>query len=191
VVIALIDEAMVTRGQTAYVLVAVLLPDARRTAARSSAQRIVPRRRRFHFHQEEDREKRAMMALVALEAQSAHAVFVAPASARERESTRQRLLLDLASGLPRQATIELTIESREPHNDRLDRITLLQARRNGVIPADMTYEHRQPVQEPLLWLADAFAGAVRSGTLLRDTTWLERLPERMTTIRRLPTSQPK
>jgi hypothetical protein len=190
-VIALVDEAMVNRGQTAYVLAAVLLSDDRRAAVRSGAQRIIPRRRRFHFHQEEDREKRAMMQLIASEALEAHARIVSPCLAREREALRQRLLVELATAMPKQPAVELTIESRSAHNDRLDRITLIQARRNGLIPEEMAYDHRQPVQEPLLWLADGLAGAVRAGALLRDMRWLDLLPEGMLTIRYLPNGEPR
>jgi hypothetical protein len=190
-VIAVVDEAMVNRGQTAYVLVAVLLADDRRAAVRSTAQRIIPRRRRFHFHQEEDREKRAMMELIATQALEAHARIVSPCPAREREANRQRLLAELATALPKRPALELTIESRGAHNDRLDRITLLQARRDGIIPEEMAYDHRQPVQEPLLWLADGFAGAVRAGSLLRDMRWLDLLPEGMVTIRQLLSGEPR
>ena len=81
--------------------------------------------------------------------------------------------------------VELTIESRGQHNDRLDRRTLVQARRDCLIPEDMAYVHRQPGQEPLLWLADALAGAARSGVLLHDRTWLNLLPSGLLTIRRV------
>jgi hypothetical protein len=64
-------------------------------------------------------------------------------------------------------------------------MTLVRARRDGLIPEDVAYVHRQPIQEPLLWLADGLAGAVRAGSLLRDTTWLRLLPDGLVTIRRL------
>lgn len=64
----------------------------------------------------------------------------------------------------------------------------VRARRAGVIPEDMAYVHRKPLQEPLLWLADGLAGAVRSGTLLRDMTWLRLLPDGLVTIRRFATT---
>lgn len=184
--IAVADEAMVHQGQPGYVLAAVLLADDRRAAVRSAAQRIVPRRRRFHWHQEEPRERRAMMQLIAGEALAAHALVVSPCTTRRREPSRQRLLVELAVALAQRPAVELAIESRGQHNDRLDRRTLVQARRDGLIPQDMAYVHRQPVQEPLLWLADALAGATRAGALLHDRSWLSLLPQGLLTLRRVP-----
>jgi len=183
-VIAVVDEAMVVRGAAGYVLVAVLIADDRRAVVRSAAQRVVPRRRRFHFHDEEDREKRAMLQLVADEALEAHAVIASPCPPREREAIRQRLLTELAVAVASRPAVELTIESRDIHNDRLDRMTLIQARRGGLIPEDMAYVHRRPTDEPLLWLADGLAGAARAGLLLRDTTWLQQLPTGLLSVRR-------
>jgi hypothetical protein len=183
--IAVIDEAMVTRGKPAYILAAVLLADDRRAIVRAAAQRVVPKRRRFHFHQEEPREKRAMMDLIADEAAAALALVAVPCPGRERENIRQRLLVELATLLGERPAVELTIESRGPDNDRRDRMTLVQARRDGSIPGDMAHVHRQPTQEPLLWLADGLAGAARCGLLLRDQTWLGLLPAGLLQVRRV------
>jgi hypothetical protein len=157
-VIAVVDEAMVNRGQTAYILATVVLADERRTAVRAAAQRLVPRRRRFHFHQEEDREKRAMMELIAAQAADAHALVMSPCPLRERESVRQALLTELATVVSRQPAVELTIESRDSHNDRLDRASLIRARH---------------------------AGAITDDTSLHDLTYLRRLPEGLLKLRQV------
>ena len=184
-VIAVVDEAMVVRGSTGYLLAAVVITDDRRAVVRSAAQRITPRRRRFHFHDEEDRERRAMLQLIAAEALEAHAVVAAPCPLREREAIRQRLLVELAVAVATRPAVELSVESRDARNDRRDRITLVQARRDGLIPEDLAYVHRRPTDEPLLWLADGLAGAARAGLLLRDSTWLHILPTGLLRVRRL------
>lgn len=189
--IAVVDEAMVVRGPSGYVLVAVLLPDDRRAAVRSAAQRIVPRRRRFHFHDEEVREKRAMMQLIADEALEAYAVVASPCPTRQRETIRQRLLTELAVMVASRPAVELTIESRDSRNDRFDRSTLIQARRDGRVADDLAYVHRRPTEEPLLWLADGLAGAARAGLLLRNATWLQALPVGLLHVRRLTLNDPR
>ena len=53
----------------------------------------------------------------------------------------------------------LVIESRQEWNDRHDRREIEQARRSGVCTHAMTYCHRRPPEDPMLWVADAVAGA--------------------------------
>lgn len=129
-------------------------------------------------------EKKAMMELIAAQAADAHALVMSPCPLRERESVRQALLTELATVVSRHPAVEVTIESRDSHNDRLDRASLIRARQAGAMNDDTSYVHRQPVQEPLLWLADALAGAVRAGTL-HDATYLRLLPEDLLTLRQV------
>jgi hypothetical protein len=184
-VIAVVDEAMIIRGAGSYILVAVLIADDRRAEARSQAVRLLPRRRRrFHFRSEAETERVAMLRLIADQAAAATALIASPHRLSTAERTRQQLLRDLAiTSLGGHRTVELVLESRELQNDRLDRQTLIDARHAGDVPADLSYVHLVPSQEPLLWLADALAGAVRA-SLLGTPRYLELLPARLLTLTR-------
>jgi hypothetical protein len=54
---------------------------------------------------------------------------------------------------------ELIIESREAHRDRYDRQVVADARRRSAISHDADLTFAAPRDEPLLWAADALAGA--------------------------------
>jgi hypothetical protein len=175
-VIAVVDEAMIVRGTGSYILAAVIVPDARRASTRSRAISLLPRRRRrFHFRSEAEPERVAMLRLIAAEASAAVALVATPQPSAATEQARQQLLRELAVSLAaRHRPLELALESREPHNDHRDRHTLATARQRGEIPGDLAYSHSLPSGEPLLWLADGLAGAVRA-SLLGDRHYVELL----------------
>ena len=124
------------------------------------------------------------MQLIAAKAIAAHVIIAAPCLARRSEETRQHLLRDLVKRVPRRTAVELAIESRGPHNDRLDRMTLIEARRRSAVAPDVSYVHRHPDEEPLLWLADGLAGAARADLVLRRGRWLQLLPAGLLEVRR-------
>jgi hypothetical protein len=86
---------------------------------------------------------------------------------------RSRLLGQLLEGLP-PAVVDVLIESRQAHNDRVDRQVIAAAQRAGRASPDLNYRHARPLEEPLLWLADALAGAVMAG-VRKDAQYVERL----------------
>jgi len=52
------------------------------------------------------------------------------------------------------------LESRQDHNDHKDRREIYRAIAAGVGSSSLAYRHDGPIQEPLLWLPDAIAGAL-------------------------------
>lgn len=52
------------------------------------------------------------------------------------------------------------IESRQAHNDQLDRQSIVWAQKTGWAATDLHYRFARPREEPLLWAADAMAGAI-------------------------------
>ena len=54
----------------------------------------------------------------------------------------------------------LVFETRQEHNDAKDRRAILRAQKAQVAPNNLSYVFQAPEAEPLLWLADAAAGAV-------------------------------
>jgi hypothetical protein len=67
-----------------------------------------------------------------------------------------RLLWDLNKG----GVEELVIESRQIHNDRVDRLAIRNAIDAKVASPSLRYGWNMPVGDPLLWVADAIASAV-------------------------------
>jgi hypothetical protein len=84
--------------------------------------------------------------------------YVARAPWRKHESARgQSLALVLRCHCT--TATELIIESREAHRDRYDKQVIAHAREHSALPADVEVSFRVPRDEPLLWAADALAGA--------------------------------
>jgi hypothetical protein len=154
-----VDEAIYQPGEGVYVLAAVLLEDSAKAAARRAARRVpVIRGRRCHWHKEEDREQFAMLKALERHSAGALAYVATPARGRDQEAIRQGLLFQLAGDAARRDAVDLTIESRQHRNDQRDSSTLIKARRE--LSIELAYAHATPSEEPLLWMADAIAGAV-------------------------------
>ena len=80
----------------------------------------------------------------------------------------------LAAEVVKRQALELVIEGRQERNDHADRNVLAQAQREGDVPWTLSYGHRTPLEEPLMWLSDALAGAVFS-RVRGDTRYVEAL----------------
>src|SRR5258708_18320057 len=84
--------------------------------------------------------------------------YVARAPWRKHEMARgQSLALILRNHC--MTASELIIESREAHRDRYDRQVIPHARQRAVISPNAELTFAAPPHEPLLWAADALAGA--------------------------------
>ncbi|MEU9832044.1 hypothetical protein AB0D67_10950 [Streptosporangium sp. NPDC048047] len=84
---------------------------------------------------------------------------------RARRLCLERLLYELD-----QADVRaVTVESRSPKLDHLDLLLVMGIRRARAVSKDLKVAWRRPDEEPLLWSADAVAGAT--------TWWLNGQPE--------------
>jgi hypothetical protein len=72
---------------------------------------------------------------------------------------------------------DVVFESREAHNDRKDAKNIAQAKRAGRAPDVFRYSFMRPQGEPLLWIADAIAGASSAHVAGEELTYLAGLPE--------------
>jgi hypothetical protein len=104
---------------------------------------------------------------------TAHVCPAVPAGkeSRARAKCLERLLWDLRD----QGIDQLVFESRERHNDRKDRLTIVRAQQVGATPKLLGYDFRRPHDEPLLWLPDAVAGAVATRAVGGDPTYVDAL----------------
>lgn len=67
----------------------------------------------------------------------------------------------------------LVIESRGSHGDARDRRTIRQAQDRRLVSRALGYDFLRAAVEPLLWAADAIAGAVGSALENQDQTYAE------------------
>jgi hypothetical protein len=58
----------------------------------------------------------------------------------------------------------LTFESREPHNDQIDKATIIGLQRSRIASPSLVYDFKTPLDEPLLWLPDVMAGAIAASS---------------------------
>jgi hypothetical protein len=94
------------------------------------------------------------------------------------------LLAGLLDDLADKGITELVLESRQAANDVMDKEVIAAARRAGRISTDLVYGHQRPSEEPLLWLADALAGAVMA-RVRGDPGYLASLPATRLVLRGL------
>jgi hypothetical protein len=146
-----VDESL--RGR--YLMAAAMVSPAALTPTRTLLRSLcAPRQRRLRFKTESDARRRAILAQLV----GCHAK-VRVYTCRSDEVTARAVCLDqlvtdaIADGVQR-----LVIESREGR-DQADRHVIFAALQRAEAPAELTYEHMRPHEEPLLWIADAVAWA--------------------------------
>jgi hypothetical protein len=175
-VIALVDESILLSGSGAYLVACVVLPDGRRAAVRRDLRRLLPAGRvQMHWRNEEARERTALTALLAKESTGLFVYGKRPAVRRDHEPARARLLQTMFEDLAPADVLELLIESRQSPNDQKDRHTISALQAAGLASYDLEYIHRLGREEPLLWLADALAGAMLA-SLKGEGRFLASLP---------------
>lgn len=180
--IAFVDESILLAGHGCYVLAAVVLPTERKAHVRRAARRALPAGRTFHWTKERPEVREAMLKVISDGASHLFAYGHRPVVRREHENTRGRLLNALVDDLEAIGVLELVLESRQDHNDAVDRQTI--GSRDHPTASALDYRHDGPRQEPLLWLADALSGAVMA-QIRKEGRYVDLLPEGRLTIRGL------
>jgi len=157
---AFVDESI--RGQR-YLLGCVLAEARSLASTRLELNGLTEARRRIHFHNESTKRRRVILVEIAQMPVSA-VVFVAKSKQGVREDdARAACLSDLVRMLQVGAVQRLVIESRQ--DDRFDVAVIERARTRE---PRLVYEHRRPIDDPMLWIADAVTWAVGAGREWRD-----------------------
>ncbi len=164
VVIAYVDESVREGPKGSYYLMTagVVLRADVDTAATMLKKLLLPRQDRFHWRNERDPERRlAMLDVITELGLGAFVSWDYPVGNKRQEPARGRCLTSLVTDLGREGVEEVVIEARETRQlDRQDALTISAAREAGLVPESLTYRFGRPKEEPLLWVADAIAGAV-------------------------------
>lgn len=156
--IVAIDESNSSSGPGLYVLAAVLVPLQVAGEVRASLRALLlPRQQRLHWTKESQQRRLKTLRLVTHSAIARHA-YVARAPWHRHEDVRGRSLGLILRNHCGTAT-QLIVESRQAHRDRYDRQVVAVARRGAVLAPDVDVSFLAPRDEPLLWAADAVAGA--------------------------------
>ncbi|MGW6201236.1 hypothetical protein ACWF0M_34175 [Kribbella sp. NPDC055110] len=169
---AWVDESVIVDGPLhpsgTYTLAAAVLDTTAVDATRDSMRGLtLTRGGRLHWVDESDKRRDRIAAAIAGLDLSAVVVAGSPVHRSKQERARrcclERLLYELASIGVR----EVCLESRTATPDRRDIRLVDSARRKGLIPRGFMVGFARPRDEPLLWIADAVAGAV-IGSASRD-----------------------
>lgn len=161
---AYVDES-IRMEPPLYVLAAVLVAPTDEIAAREAmaAFHLPARAPRFHWHDErEDRRLAMLRCLADLRLPVRAYVRQGPVHGQHAGRARSLCLISLLRDLRLRTVGHLVIESREPHNDRRDARTILGAQQGRLASSSLAFHFARPSDEPLLWPADAVAGAVAS-----------------------------
>jgi hypothetical protein len=175
--IAFVDESIRTGPSGVYlVAAAVVIPADLDRARRTVVSALLPNQPRFHWRNESELQRRVMLERVANLPAKVLAYACRPVPRRQdraRALCIDRMLWDFAE----LGVTKVTFESREEHNDRKDAFTIRNAQRAKRAPATLQYSFARPLEEPLLWLPDALAGAVIADLATQRSSYLSALPE--------------
>ena len=161
---AFIDESMRADGKGVVVLAAVCVDAGAAGDARGAMQELLlGRQARIHFHDEGHVRRMAIVETVAgLHLPAIVAAAVSPAEPRAFERARRKCIERLAYEVPQRGVTALLLESRQENLNKSDRTLLAAYHRSGLLAKSVMYGFRRPKDEPVLWVADAVAGAVSS-----------------------------
>jgi hypothetical protein len=138
-----------------------MVPDIRDRIAK-----LAPgRRRRFHWHDAEPRERQRAVNLVA-EVPGLHLiVLVAGYNPRKQERARRHGLAELLHQLESAGVTDVILDARRAEQDVRDIQAVDAFRAAKVVGREITVNHRRlggEQKETLLWIPDIVAGAVHS-----------------------------
>lgn len=158
---AFVDESYVARTEH-YLMAAVILDVADIEDTRALIRSVRRHRRAaFHWHDERPAARHRMLSLVAGSSPLQLVVVTKPVAERRQERARAictgSLLAQLQAFDP--PVDDVVFESRTATLDRRDASRIAGLRSSRRLPVDVRYSFATK-SEPLLWFADALAGAV-------------------------------
>jgi hypothetical protein len=173
-----VDESIRPGPAGLYVLAAAVVDGEDLAETAEQLRRLLPRRRiRFHWHAEDEPLRLRMVAALAAApiGFTAYQIGLSSNSGRALDRARAQLVGRLLWDLRDAGDVELVFESRQARNDRRDATVVAHARRAGWLGLQLRYRFGRPGTDPMLWAADAVAGAVVAH-LDGRSRYLEALP---------------
>ncbi len=181
---AFVDESIRQSppGDVYLVGAAVLIGSGEDDARSRLRSLLLPGQTRLHFRMEREERRMALLSVLSDLDLGVLAAWCQPVSRRRQGPARRACLTALAGDLDREGVAELVLERRDEAGNRLDRQTFLDARHGGI--ADLVYRFAAPEDEPLLWAADAVAGAVCAHVAGSTSRYYEALRPGVLVVRR-------
>lgn len=143
-----------------YLMAAAVIAETRvedvsatlRTLPRGKAQTI-------HWRDEQADVKEYIAKTIATTEVESLLVFGAMVDPRKQERARAQILRHLLWELDQRQVSHATLESRHAERDQHDITTIGRLRNAGWLSRRLTVSHAKATQHPILWVADAVAGA--------------------------------
>ncbi|MGL5809268.1 MAG: hypothetical protein ACRCYQ_04925 [Nocardioides sp.] len=144
-----------------YVLAAVVAdPTDRDMYYMALRAHLQPSRRRLHWRDEKAKERVRIAETVATLGLAHVAVVASGLDLRRQERGRRKCLERLLVQLSEDGAGPVWFESRGRSLDRHDLAMVTALRTQLVIPRQVQVDFARPLDEPMLWIPDAVAGAV-------------------------------
>ena len=157
---AYVDESIRTVSGF-YLFGAVCIEPVNEDPIRRSLLSALPRKqRRFHWRSDSQKQRVAILRLLVDTPTVSMVVYQSRIEPRRAERHRQHLLWNLVASLHQVSDVnDIVFESRESSQNTRDAQTLHSISRAGIAGLGFRYTFARPLDEPLLWLPDAIAGA--------------------------------
>jgi hypothetical protein len=163
--VAFVDESMrhTPDNRGMYLLAAVVCASTSCDPVREMLRSLLDRRQpRLHWHAEDEAKKAKIAAAIGEIDLASTVVIGMPLANSKQERARRKCLEALLPALEETGVSQVYIESRENRGNRRDIQVIDALRTKGLISAGIRADHALPLEEPMLWLPDAVAGAVRA-----------------------------
>ena len=168
--------------QGTYILAAVVRDPASCEPVRADLRSLLLRKQvRLHWRDEDAARRGTIAAAVASVEMTAVVVVGVPVAKAKQERARRLCLEVLLPHLSGLGVSQVWLEARTPSLNKADMAMVLALRGQRAIPGTLRVEVARPLEEAMLWLPDAVAGAVGADHD-GDPRWLAVMRHRITRI---------
>lgn len=157
---AFVDESIRHLPPPEYVMAGCVVRGEDLDDGRAAMTALLLRgQRRLHWRDESTARRRLVLDRIASLSLDIHVVRTSLHDPTKQERARALCLRRLLWVLDGSGVVEVAIEGRQQRNDQRDRRTILRSQKGGETSPALRYRFPRPDEEPLLWIADAIAGA--------------------------------
>jgi hypothetical protein len=180
---AYVDESLRLTGAGLYLVTAAVVINDQAEQARHRLRKVLTGRQdRFHWNDAGERQRGRMLETIVAIGPVVMAYACSPLPTRQ-DRARGLCVRSLVWDLQELDVRHVTFESRQDRNDRKDADTIERARRARAASPELTYAFSRPRAEPLLWVADALAGAISAHVADANSAYLDRLSVELLTLK--------
>lgn len=160
--LAFVDESMhrVDEHTVCYFLAAAVIPEDQCPRVRDALKALVPGRHgKLHWRDESQTRREVITKTIRACGVESLVIVGAMANPRKQERARRVVLSHLLYALDLRQVAHVVLESRHAERNRHDIKAIGGFRNAGKVSRRLVVSHEQPLQEPMLWVPDAVAGA--------------------------------